>query len=75
MGISNQVLIRLGYETMHRRSEPCAFRFKDIDCAPNGKPIIRLNFPKTDQNGTGKVLPMSKELLNLLEKWKGIVDC
>ena len=73
MGIRNQVLLRLGYETMRRRSELCAFRFEDIDCAPNGKPIIRLNFSKTDQYGAGKVLPISEELLNLLGKWKGIV--
>jgi integrase len=75
MGIRNQVLLRLGYETMRRRSELCAFKFEDIDCAPNGKPIIRLNFSKTDQYGTGKVLPISEELLTLIEKWKGIVDC
>jgi len=75
MRIRNQVLLRLGYETMRRRSELCAFKFQDADCAPNGKPIIRLNFSKTDQYGTVKVLPISEELLNLLGKWKGIVDC
>ena len=74
MGIRNRVLLRLGYETMRRRSELCAFKFEDIDYAPNGKPIIRLNFSKTDQFGTGKVLPISKELLNLLKKWEGIVS-
>ncbi len=73
MGIRNQVLLRLGYETMRRRSELCAIRFEDIDCAPNDKPIIRLNFSKTDQYGMGKVLPISEELLNLLEKWNEIV--
>ena len=73
MGIRNQVLLRLGYETMRRRSELCAFKFEDIDRAPNGNPIIRLNFSKTDQFGTGKVLPISEELLNLLEKWNEIV--
>ncbi len=72
MGIRNQMLLRLGYETMRRRSELCAFKFEDIDCAPNGKPIIRLNFSKTDQYGTGKVLPISEELLSLLNQWKGI---
>ena len=66
MGIRNQVLLLLGYETMRRRSELCAFKFEDIDCAPNGKPIIRLNFSKTDQYGTDKVLPISEELLGLL---------
>jgi integrase len=72
MGIRNQVLLRLGYETMRRRSELCAFKFEDVDSGPNGKPIIRLNFSKTDQYGTGKVLPISKELLGLLNQWKGI---
>jgi integrase len=73
MGIRNQVLLRLGYETMRRRSELFAFKFEDIDRAPNGKPIIKLNFSKTDQYGTGKVLPISEELLGLLNQWKGIV--
>jgi site-specific recombinase XerD len=75
MGIRNQVLLRLGYETMRRRSELCAFKFEDIDHTPNGKPIIRLNFSKTDQYGTGKVLPISEELLILIEKWKTQVGC
>ncbi len=73
MGIRNQVLLRLGYETMRRRSELCAFKFEDIDYAPNGKPIIKLNFSKNDQFGTGKVLPISEELFTLIEKWEGIV--
>ena len=71
-GIRNQVLLRLGYETMRRRSELCAFEFEDIDQAPNGKPILRLNFSKTDQYGAGKVLPISKELLDLIVKWREI---
>ena len=73
MGIRNQVLLRLGYETMRRRSELCAFEFQAIDCAPNGKQIIRLNFSKSDQFGAGKVLPISEGLLTLIEKWKKIV--
>jgi site-specific recombinase XerD len=74
MGIRNQVLLRLGYETIRRRSELCAFKFDDVSQAPNGKPIIRLNFSKTDQYGTGKVIPISEELLYLLGKWQGIVN-
>jgi site-specific recombinase XerD len=73
MGIRNQVLLRLGYETMRRRSELCAFRFTDISQAPNGKPVIKLNFSKTDQFGTGKVIPISEELLNLLHQWQATV--
>ena len=73
MGVRNQVLLRLGYETMRRRSELCAFKFDDICQAPSGKPSIRLNFSKTDQFGAGKILPISQELFDLLEKWKEIV--
>jgi integrase len=55
---------------MRRRSELCAFKFKDISQAPNGKPVIRLNFSKTDQFGAGKIIPISQELLNLLHGWQ-----
>ena len=73
MGIRNQVLLRLGYETMRRRSELCAFKFTDISQAPNGKSVIKLNFSKTDQFGTGKIIPISEELLTLLHQWQYIV--
>ena len=43
-GLRNQVLLRLGYETMRRRSELCEFKFEDICKGANGKPAIRLNF-------------------------------
>jgi site-specific recombinase XerD len=61
-GLRNKVLLRLGYETMRRRSELCAFKFEDICKGANGKPAIRLNFSKTDQFGMGKMLPISQKL-------------
>ena len=70
-GLRSQVLLRLGYETMRRRSELCAFKFEDICQAANGKPAIRLNFSKTDQFGTGKVLPISQELFDFISKMEG----
>ena len=73
-GLRNKVLLRLGYETMRRRSELCAFKFEDICQAPRGKPAIRLNFSKTDQFGTGKILPISQELSDLLEKWRRMIS-
>ena len=73
-GLRNQVLLRLGYETMRRRSELCAFKFEDICKRANGKPAIRLNFSKTDQFGTGKILPISQELFDLLEKWRSMIS-
>ena len=59
---------------MRRRSELCAFKFEDIYQAPNGKPAIKLNFSKTDQFGTGKILPISQELFDLLEKWRTMIS-
>jgi len=73
-GLRNQVLLRLGYETMRRRSELCAFKFEDICKGANGKPAIKLNFSKTDQFGTGKILPISQELFDLLEKWRSMIS-
>jgi len=72
-GLRNQVLLRLGYETMRRRSELCAFKFEDILRAPNGKPAIRLNYSKTDQYGTGKLLPISQGLAELIYRWEILV--
>jgi site-specific recombinase XerD len=71
-GLRNKVLLRLGYETMRRQSELCTLKFQDIYQAPNGKPAIRLNFSKTDQFGTGKILPISQDLFDLLETWRSI---
>jgi len=59
---------------MRRRSELCAFKFEDVGQAPNGKPAIRLNFSKTDQFGTGKILPISQEQFDLLEKWRSMIS-
>ena len=73
-GLRNQVLLRLGYEAMRRRSELCAFKFEDIGQTFNRKPIIRLNFSKTDQFGAGKILPLSQELFDLLEKWRRMIS-
>ena len=59
---------------MRRRSELYAFKFEDMCQAPNKKPAIRLNFSKTDQFGTGKILAISQELFDLLEKWRNVIS-
>lgn len=35
--------------------------------------LLATNYSKTDQYGTGKVLPISEELLDLLNQWKRIL--
>jgi integrase len=73
-GLRNQVLLRLGYETIRRRSELCAFKFEDIYQAPNGKLAIKLNFSKTDQFGTGKIPLIYRKLFDVLEKWRSMIS-
>ena len=73
-GRRNQVLLKLGCETMRRRSELCGLKFEDICKGANGKQAIRLNFSKTDQFGTGKILPISQELFDLLEKFRSMIS-
>lgn len=69
-GTRDKVLLLLGYETMRRRSEICSFQFSDITSLPSGKSAIKLNFSKTDQYGQGKLISISSELKQLLEKWQ-----
>ena len=59
---------------MRRRSELCAFKFGHIFKGAKGKPAIRLNVSKTDQFGSGKILPISQELFDLLEKWRSMIS-
>jgi len=64
------VLLKLGYKTMRRRSELCSMRFEDVDVNPKGQPFILLNFSKTDQFGTGTVIPISDDLFELITRWQ-----
>lgn len=72
-GMRNRVLLELGYETMRRRSELCAFTFEDRITAPTGQHGLVMQFSKTDQFGRGKIIPISNELNDLLDKWQAIV--
>ena len=69
-GIRDQVLLRLGYETMRRRSEICGFAFDDLTEIPRRGPTIRLVKSKTDQEGASKLIPISQGLVDLILRWK-----
>ena len=69
-GLRDQVLLRLGYETMRRRSEVCNFTFDDLTMTPRRGPAIRLVKSKTDQEGASKLIPISQGLVDLILKWK-----
>lgn len=69
-GLRDQVLLRLGYETMRRRSEICSFAFNDLTEIPRRGPSIRLVKSKTDQEGASKLIPISQGLVDLILRWK-----
>ena len=69
-GLRDKVLLRLGYETMRRRSEICDFTFDDLTKIPRRGPAIRLVKSKTDQEGASKLIPISQGLVDLILRWK-----
>lgn len=68
-GQRNKLLLRLGYETMRRRSELCSFMFEDLQMLPNGRHALLLRRSKTDQYGEGKLIPISDDLAVMIDKW------
>ena len=72
-GMRDKVLLQLGYETMRRRSEICAFKFEDLEQMPNGKYSLLLRQSKTDQYAQGRLIPISDTLSKLILKWQKIV--
>ena len=73
MGLRNRLLLQLGYESMRRRSEICAFKFEDVKTLPNGKHALLLRKSKTDQFGEGKLIPISDELVEKINHWKDTI--
>ena len=69
-GLRDQVLLRLGYETMRRRSEICSFTFDDLTEISRKGLAIRLRKSKTDQEGASKLIPISQDLVDLILRWK-----
>jgi integrase len=69
-GLRNQVLLRLGYETMRRRSEICGFTFDDLTEIPRRGPALRLVKSKTDQEGASRLIPISHGLVDLILRWR-----
>lgn len=74
VGLRNQVLLRLGYETMRRRGELVRFRFDDLRASANGSKGILLRSSKTDQLGYRKIIPISDGLHELIVQWQSFVS-
>lgn len=68
-GLRNRLLLLIGYETMRRRSEICAFKLENLQTLPNGEYALLLERSKTDQLGEGRLIPISDELGELIIRW------
>lgn len=69
-GIHDSLMLQLGYETLRRSSELCAFNFDDIQKLVNGKYVIVVRRSKDDQEGYGKLVPISRTLRTLIALWR-----
>jgi site-specific recombinase XerD len=74
VGLRNKLLLKLGYETMRRRSEICQFKFEDLQHLGNHKHALLLRHSKTDQYNQGKIIPISGELSGMISKWSLVID-
>lgn len=74
VGLRNRLLLQLGYETMHRRSEICQFKFEDLQHYGNHKHSLLLRHSKTDQYNQGKVIPVSDDLSEMISRWSLAID-
>ena len=70
VSLRNRLLLQLGYESVRRRSEICAFKFEDVKTLPNEKHALLLRKSKTDQFGEGKLNPISAELVEMINHWQ-----
>ena len=69
-GYRDRALLKLAYDSMRRRSELCSFEWIDLEITQDGAGILLLRFSKTDQEGFGKRIPLSKETVSALLEWK-----
>ena len=68
-GLRNQMLLRLAYESLRRRSELVSLRIEDLEPNPDGSAVILLRRGKTDQTGNGSWVALSKITHRLIKRW------
>jgi len=74
VGYRNKLLLQLGYETMRRRSEICQFKFEDLQNFGNNRNALLLRQSKTDQYSQGKVVPISRDLSDMIAEWSTTIN-
>jgi site-specific recombinase XerD len=71
--LRDRVLLMLAYDTMARRSELVSLRFEDIEQSQSSSGIY-LRKSKVDQEGKGRWLPISKQTLQEVGKWRRAIN-
>lgn len=73
-GKRNRALLIIAYETLARRSELTSLRLEDLVITPDGTSQILLRRSKTDPEGVGRKLKLSKAATSTLKSWLDTVD-
>jgi integrase/recombinase XerD len=68
-GARDRVLLRLAYESMRRRSELTSLRIEDLAPRPDGSGLLVLRRSKTDQEGVGFQIILSKTCVQTIHTW------
>lgn len=68
-GLRDRVLLRLAYETLRRRAELVSLQVEDLALKADGSGSILLRFSKTDQEGEGRKLLLSKDTVSECVEW------
>ena len=64
-----RAMLCVAYETLARRGELVALKFKDIDFHPDGTGIALIRRGKTDADGQGRSAYLSRETVRWLKRW------
>ena len=68
-GLRDKALLLLAYDSMCRRSELIALRVEDMGIVSQNQICILLRKSKTDQQGSGKFIHLSRETIKTVEDW------
>lgn len=73
-GLRDQVLLRLAYDTIRRRTELTTILIEGLHTRPDGSGVVLLRFSKTDQEGEGKKLLISVETMAVCTRWVATLE-
>ena len=69
-GVRDKAILLVGYDSLCRRSELVSLEFEDLIITSNNENLIlKLRKSKTDPDGIGKNLYLSKQAQNALKEW------